>query len=112
LEKNFTNAVISNIREEVMTLKDGSDWVFGRLNNLNLTNAKNALAPNVYVLAVQKFMKCTVDTSMGMGAVKYEVRVSRTLQETIESLRVPFAISRSLKEKAEIFFVFGFDGAG
>jgi hypothetical protein len=52
LEKNFTDAIISNIRGEVMTLKDGSDWVSGRLNNMNPTNAENALAPNVYVLAV------------------------------------------------------------
>jgi hypothetical protein len=103
LEKNFTDAVISNIREEVMTLKDKSDWVSGRLNNLNPTNAKNASAPNVYILAVQKFVKCTVGMSTRMGAVKYEVRVSRTLQETIESLRAPSSFSRSLKEKAEIF---------
>jgi hypothetical protein len=48
----------------------------------------------------------------GDGAVKYEVRVSRTPQETIESLRAPSKFSRSLKEKAEIFFVFGFDGFG
>jgi hypothetical protein len=52
LEKNFTNAVISNIRGEVMTLKDGSDWISGRLNNLNPTNSENAPTPNVYVLAV------------------------------------------------------------
>jgi hypothetical protein len=110
LEKNFTDAVTSNIRGEVMTLKDGSDWVSGRLNNLNPTNSENAPAPNVYVLAVQKFAKCTVGT--GMGAVKYEVRVSRSLQETIESLRAPSSFYRSLTEKAEIFFVFGFDGSG
>jgi hypothetical protein len=95
-----------------MTLKDGLDWVSGRLNNLNPTNAENALAPKVYVLAVKKFAKCTVGTGTGMGAIKYEVRVSRILQETIESLRALSAFSRSLKEKAEIFFVFGFDGAG
>jgi hypothetical protein len=112
LEKNFTDVVISNIRGEVMTLKDGSDWVSGRLNNLNPINSENALAPNVYVLAVQKFAKCTVGTGMGMGAVKYEVRVSRTLQETIESLRALSTFYRSLTEKAEIFFVFGFDGSG
>jgi hypothetical protein len=112
LEKNFTDAVISNIRGEVITLKDGSDWVSGRLNNLNPTNSKNAPAPNVYVLAVQKFAKCTVDTGTGMEAVKYEVRVSITLQETIESLRAPSTFYRSLTEKAEIFFVFGFDGSG
>jgi hypothetical protein len=112
LEKNFTDTVISNIKREVMTLKDGSDWVSGRLNNLNPTNAENAPAPNVYVLAVQKFAKCTVGTGMGMEVVKYEVRVSKTLQETIESLRAPSAFSRILKEKAEIFFVFGFDGVG
>jgi hypothetical protein len=53
-----------------------------------------------------------MDTGMGMGAVKYKVRVSKILQETIESLRAPTAFSRSLKEKAEIFFVFGFDGTG
>jgi hypothetical protein len=112
LEKNFTDAVISNIRGEVMTLKDGSDWVSGRLNNLNPTNSKNAPAPNVYVLAVQKFAKCIVGMGTGMGAVKYEVRVSRSLQETIESLRVPSSFYRSLTKKAEIFFVFGFDGSG
>jgi hypothetical protein len=112
LEKNFTDAVISNIRGEVMTLKDGSDWVSGRLNNLNPTNSENAPAPNVYVLAVQKFTKCTMGMGTGMGAVKYEVRVSRSLQETIESLKAPSSFYRSLIEKAEIFFVFGFDGSG
>jgi hypothetical protein len=112
LEKNFTDAVIANIRGVVMTLKDGSDWVSGRLNNLNPTNSENAPAPNVYVLAVQKFAKCTVGTGTGMGAVKYEVRVSRSIQETIESLRAPSSFYRSLTEKAEIFFVFGFDGSG
>jgi hypothetical protein len=79
LEKNFTDAVISNIRGEVMTLKDGSDWVSGRLNNLNPTNSENAPASNVYILAMQKFAKCTVVTGTGMGPVKYEVHVSRTL---------------------------------
>jgi hypothetical protein len=112
LEKNFTDAVIANIRGEVMTLKDGSDWVSGRLNNLNPTNSENAPAPNVYVLAVQNFAKCTVGTGTGMGAVKYEVRVSRSLQETIESLRAPSSFYRSLTEKAEIFFVFGFNSSG
>ena len=79
LEKNLINAIISNIRGEVMTLKDGLDWVSGHLNNLNLTNAKNAPAPNVYVLAMQKFAKYTVGTGTGMGAIKYKVRVSRAL---------------------------------
>jgi hypothetical protein len=46
-----------------------------------------------------------------MGAVKYEVRISRILQETIESLRAPSTFYKSLTEKAEIFFVFGFDGS-
>jgi hypothetical protein len=79
LEKNFTDAVVANIRGEVMTLKDGSDWVSGRLNNLNPMNSENAPTPNVYVLAVQKFAKCTVGTGTGMGAVKYEVCVSRSI---------------------------------
>jgi hypothetical protein len=67
LEKNFTDAVISNVRGEVMMLKDGSDWVAGRLNNLNPSNAENALASNVYIVAVQKFAKCTISTGMEMG---------------------------------------------
>jgi hypothetical protein len=112
LEKNFTDAVVANIRGEVMTLKDGSDWVSGRLNNLNSTNSENAPAPNVYVLAVQKFTKCTMGTGTEMGAIKYEVRVSRSIQETIESLRALSSFYRSLTEKVEIFFVFGFDGSG
>ena len=95
-----------------MTLKDGSDWIASRLNNLNPTNAENVPAPNVYILAVQKFADCTVGTSTGIRPVKYDIRVSRTLQETIESLRAPSTFSRSLKEKVEIFFVFGFDGVG
>jgi hypothetical protein len=53
-----------------------------------------------------------VGTGTGMGAVKYEVRVSRSIQETIESLRAPSSFYRSLTEKAEIFFVYGFDGSG
>jgi hypothetical protein len=35
-----------------------------------------------------------------MGAVKYEVRVSRSIQETIESLRALSSFYRSLTEKA------------
>ena len=95
-----------------MTLKDGSDWVASRLNNLNPTNAESTPTPNIYVVVVQKFARCTVGTGTGMGPMKYDVRVSRTLEETIGSLSNPTTFSRSLKEKAEIFFVFGFDSAG
>jgi hypothetical protein len=51
-EKNFTDDVISNIRGDVMALKDISNWVLGCLHNLNPSNAKNSLISNVYVLAV------------------------------------------------------------
>jgi hypothetical protein len=46
-----------------------------------------------------------------MGEVMYDVRVLKTLQETIESLKAAFVFSKGLKGKPEIF-VFGFDGAG
>jgi hypothetical protein len=51
-EKNFTDDVISNIRGDVMALKDISNWVLGCLHNLNPSNAQNSLISNVYVLAV------------------------------------------------------------
>jgi hypothetical protein len=111
-KKNFTDAVISNIEGEVMTLKDRSNWISGRLHNLNPSNAENTSVSNVYILAMQKFMKCTVGTAMGMGAIKYNVRVSSIVQKTTESLKAPSTFSIGLKEKAKIFFMFGFDSAG
>ena len=84
-------------------MKDGLDWMAGCLNNLNPTNAKNAPASNVYVVVVQKFSKCNVGTGMGMGPIKYDVHVSRVLQETIESLRASTTFSRNLKDNAKIF---------
>ena len=111
-EKNFTDAVISNIRGEVMTLKDGADWVAGRMNNLNPTSNESAPAPNVFQVAVEKFARCTVGTGTGMSPVMYDVRVSATLEATLGSLTIPTPFWRGMKEKVEIFFVFGFDGAG
>lgn len=112
LERNFTDAVISNIRGEVMTLREGSEWVHGRMNNLNPTSNETAPAPNVFQMAVEKFARCTVGTATGMSPVMYDVRVSTTLEETLGSLTVPAAFWGGMKEKVEIFFVFGFDSTG
>jgi hypothetical protein len=79
---------------------------------LNPSNAENVPTPNVYVLVVQKFAKFIVDMPTGTGLVIYDARVSKTLQETIESLKAPFTFSKGLKGKPKIFLVFYFGIAG
>jgi hypothetical protein len=96
--KNFMDAIISNIQGEVMTLKDGPDWISSCLYNLNPSNAENAPVPNAYIQAVQKFAKCIVDTATRMEAVMYDVRVSKTLQREFES---SFCIFQGTKREAK-----------
>jgi hypothetical protein len=53
-----------------------------------------------------------VGGSSSFEAIMYNVRVIKTLEETIESLKAPFVFSKGLKGKMFGFFMFGFDGVG
>jgi hypothetical protein len=72
-KKNFINVEIANIQVEVMILKEGPNWVLDNLYNLNLSNAENSLAPNVYISTIQSFVRYKLDSASSLKVVKYDV---------------------------------------